>query len=123
MNTKHTTEPWEVGHWQTMGSPEIHAKGKGDVNCLLAKTVNHGYISLEESHANANRTVVCVNACAGMDDPAGEINRLKEVNADLLAALERAVGFRSVGSPDWHKFDEITAQCKAAIAKAKGEDK
>jgi hypothetical protein len=47
-----------------------------------------GSFSLDE--ANASRIVACVNACAGMEDPAAEIERLKAQRDELLAALELA---------------------------------
>ena len=33
----------------------------------------------ERDKSNGERIVACVNACAGMDDPAAEIKRLREI--------------------------------------------
>ena len=40
--------------------------------------------------ANASRIVACVNACAGMEDPAAEIDELKRQRDELLEALNMA---------------------------------
>jgi len=56
---------------------------------LVARTYDS-----ENAHANANRIVACVNACAGMDDPAAEISRLRARVAELEgAAKELADGW------------------------------
>ena len=50
---------------------------------LVARTYDS-----ENAHANANRIVACVNACAGMDDPAAEISRLRDELAAWKAEAE-----------------------------------
>lgn len=46
-----------------------------------------GRCDCDHDRANANRIVACVNACAGMADPASEIAALKAQRDELLAAL------------------------------------
>jgi hypothetical protein len=65
MNTKHTPEPWKHNEEQIIG------------DTLLIALCHHGY------KANAARIVACVNACAGMDDPAKEIATLRDRIAEL----------------------------------------
>ena len=124
MNTKHTPEPWERVHGIIVQSP-FQKIPNGTRSLTICRTDNPRMGEQEEG-ANAKRIVDCVNACAGMDDPAKEIASLKETNADLLAALESFLRAPSVGSdgPGSHTivvqgFNRRAAQ--AAITKAKGE--
>jgi hypothetical protein len=83
MNTKHTPEPWSV-------RPEKDSAFFG-VRHTLHKftTLGHCQIRVDytpESIANASRIVACVNACAGIDDPAKEI----ATHRARIAELEQA---------------------------------
>ena len=77
MNTTHTPEPW-VTVTHANGTPTlIHGQASHIAECW----------SLDRVHtptANASRIVACVNACAGMEDPAAEIERLKAQRAELV---------------------------------------
>lgn len=67
--TQHTPEPWvTVAH--ASGRPTlIQSNGKHLAECWsLDRNIN--------CQANAERIVACVNACAGMEDPAKEIAEL-----------------------------------------------
>lgn len=72
--TKHTAEPWQ----------EINGKIRGPASELIVsdKCANE---------ADLARIVACVNACAGMEDPAAAI-------ASAKRALERAI---RCASPEW----------------------
>ena len=68
--SKHTPEPWEVERSVDYG--------------LVAQAVNPSPNDSDidgnrEAHYNAARIVACVNACAGIDDPAAEIAALRKV--------------------------------------------
>ena len=79
MNTTHTPEPWEA---RSIGiSRKDNHNGP-----ILACYVNTAqrYIGVKEAEANASRIVACVNACAGMEDPAAEIERFKAQRAELV---------------------------------------
>lgn len=74
--SKHTPEPWnldsdDVVAWIDGADGESITEVFGD--------------------ANARRIVACVNACAGMDEPAVAIARLRAENARLREALEKIV--------------------------------
>jgi hypothetical protein len=64
----HTQEPWEV-----------EEDDNGSIIVSGRQMVNIGY------HEEAFRIVACVNACAGMIDPAAEINAMREQLAQCLA--------------------------------------
>lgn len=83
----HTPTPWHVGE----NGPTIYdANGRVVANCSAVGE------DLIESIANAQRIVMCVNACAGLADPAQAISDLAE---ELGAAIER--------NPDWRKAGEL----------------
>ena len=60
MKTKHTPEPWIAVGERVAG------------NGILIALCGHGNAD------NAARIVACVNACAGMEDPAKEIAEMRE---------------------------------------------
>lgn len=66
--SKHAPEPWVVNGYLDIW----HSGGPG------------GHMFNADTVGNADRIVACVNACAGMDDPAAELTRLR---ADLAAAV------------------------------------
>lgn len=64
MNT-HTPEPWFIA---TTEPAEIRTHPCGGI--VIGETIPNAY--------NASRAVACVNACAGMADPAKEIAHLRD---------------------------------------------
>lgn len=79
---EHTPEPWacdpdSIGH--------IYAVGDKRATGACGNVLTYTGRPLEERRANARRIVACVNACAGMADPAADIAR-------MLAALAAAPG-------------------------------
>ena len=87
--SKHTPEPWVVEDRQ-----DIDTNFYSDDATVSIIGGCQEYIfahrDIEERRANARRIVTCVNACAGMDDPAAEIAELKRQRDELLAALNYA---------------------------------
>lgn len=84
--TKHTPEPWEiVGKF----SDKIyHAPS----DTVVAQSWYPGASSISPADtmiANARRIVACVNACAGMSDPAAEIAALRAERDEWEAKAER----------------------------------
>ena len=81
--SEHTKEPWRVmgpcAQWETArifsGARYIGSIGNSDE-------------TESETRANADRIVSCVNACAGMEDPATDISALKAQRDELLAEVE-----------------------------------
>lgn len=83
--SKHTPEPWTYyTEPQPNGCPIIGARGL--MVAMLAHSVNHAD-QKAEAIGNADRIVSCVNACAGMSDPAEQIQGLY-VARETLATVE-----------------------------------
>ncbi len=78
--TKHTPEPWEAF------DAEITTPDK---RVFVAVTDESIHMTQNEQRANAARIVACVNACAGMEDPAGEIERLQAISLRHLRDLDK----------------------------------
>ena len=75
--SKHTPEPWalfEVGD----GRPHLCPASESDKMSILTIAEEDGVtFACVYKDSDANRIVTCVNACAGMADPAAEIAELK----------------------------------------------
>ena len=82
MSAKHTSEPW---HNET--SPLVKA---GDER-LIANGAPFSVDVRVLSEENFQRAVKCVNALAGMTDPAAEIAALKAENERMREALDLIV--------------------------------
>lgn len=92
---KHTTEPWSVGgndamphthHSQLVG---LFDDGDGSPTPFVMASFNHNFAEL--SVANACRAVSCVNALAGIPDPAKytqSVERLVEAAKKALPFLD-----------------------------------
>lgn len=87
--TKHTAEPWTI----TTEGGELYICDQHDA--LLMRVGPVGSRD-KEDHWNAERAVACVNACAGMEDPAEAI---REARMQMADAIERA-GFSLPGPTD-----------------------
>jgi hypothetical protein len=77
---KHTPEPWKVDGGKCRNAI-VHEFGQ----MAIAECWYRG--NWENTRANAARIVACINACAGMEDPAKEIEHLRSQNRKMLAAL------------------------------------
>ena len=89
--SKHTPEPWAVDEYMAVG---------GLTGMLIDNAGNHigtafNVTMSAEAVTNARRIVTCVNACAGMADPAAEIAELKRQRDELLG-LVKAVSYHSI---------------------------
>lgn len=76
--TAHTPGPWEVFPNYTSGQIDI---GPIEHHSNLVRCV--ATFGMEEM-PDASRIVACVNACEGMDDPAAELELLRDMAATLL---------------------------------------
>lgn len=95
--SKHTPEPW-LDDRATHDDPYQNIKILGDENrgiCWL--WIDDAPVDdwNTEQRANANRIVTCINACAGMTDPAAEIAELKRQRDELLGIV-KAVSYHSI---------------------------
>lgn len=86
--SKHTEGKWVVREQETsftIGQEFFGGK-------LIAETAPFfsylGVAAKEVARENARRIAACVNACAGMEDPAAEIAELKRQRDELLEALQ-----------------------------------
>lgn len=74
----HTSTPW--------------ATATGDETKIVYRPSPYAYdrqvVAEGLSPSDARHIVACVNACAGMNDPAADIARLREANAEMLGALK-----------------------------------
>lgn len=131
MTTNHTPEPWHVS---TDGYAVSIPRGHGETT--VADCFDAGRDEFPATRqANARRIVACVNACEGIGTETlekersyvrghkgllDERNRLREINAELLAAL-RKIEVGHVRAPAGTHRDALN-RCKelsrAALAKA-----
>ena len=117
--SNHTPEPW---YWHENDSYcEINSERDGQIGDSCASSCL-GDIDL--GRANARRIVACVNACEGMEDPAAEIDELKQQRDELFSLVKAVVyhslsvtvnGTRCAAFP-WVEYE-------AMVNKAKGGEK
>jgi hypothetical protein len=129
---KHTKEPWSVrgGVEHLEDGPDEYvaeiepapcATFRGDV-CRIQSAVCISGIGHEESAANANRIVTCVNAMAGIEDPQAFVESHAAM-LEALGALKAILGLSETTSPfggemQQDRIDRTVERAEAAIAKA-----
>lgn len=85
--SKHTPEPW-IAIDRAIKLNNGFGYGETVANVPGGNTSGPFFVqSDEECEANARRIVSCVNACAGMEDPAAEITELKRQRDELFAVI------------------------------------
>jgi len=74
--SKHTPEPWVADDRHDLETNFYSDDATGSIigGC---QEYMFAHRDIEERRANARRIVTCINACAGMADPAAEIAELK----------------------------------------------
>ena len=86
--SNHTPEPWKYEKELSAGCDEwlisMDAGDRGRGICIAETRPG----SVAGGQANAHRIVTCVNACAGMEDPAAEIAELKRQRDELLRDMQ-----------------------------------
>ena len=110
----HTPEPWHVSHDLGEGISIAHEIAP---HCgkLIPLAEAKFWLSAKEpdaretAHANAHRIVACVNACAGMADPAAEIAALR-VALEIAATTLETV---------WKERDPKNIAAKCASQRAR----
>ena len=114
----YTPEPWRVGCDEVMRfAYETQLVGTINGEPFIMATFNNNFRELSE--ANAARAEACVNACAGMDDPAAEIARLRSRAAEAHQWEEMAERTGLPLKPEGAEAEiarlrEIESQAKAA---------
>ena len=120
MMSKHTPEPWVFDD-----RPDIDTNFYSDdaTGSIIGECQEYTFAhrDIEERRANASRIVTCVNACAGMADPAAEIAELKRQRDELLG-LVKAVSYHSIpATVDGIKCAAFPwAEYESMVIKAKG---
>lgn len=102
--SRHTPEPWRVGD---AGFTVFGPKDSIPVPLTIA-TLRNAY--------NTRRIVSCVNACAGLTDPAAEIAALREALRHLTDTAAACYPFTSV---DHAHGLIVKARAALALGKAK----
>ena len=110
--SKHTPEPWRICEpFEGAGGYEIADSAMNRVCCDITEI-------------NANRIVTCVNACAGMADPAAEIAELKRQRDELLG-LVKAVSYHSIPATvdgikcaafPWEEYESMVKKAKGSAS-------
>jgi len=111
MMSKHTQEPWAA---TDRAIKRDNGFGYGEIiaNVPGGNTSGPFFVQCdEECEANARRIVSCVNACAGMADPAAEIAELKRQRDEFVGLMEliaSEIPFRQGknGNCPWHGHSE-----------------
>lgn len=113
----HTPEPWSLftnRHPETNGKPWgcIESKSHPAGGAGVCPSGINTYWSGEIGRANAARIVACVNALAGVEDPAAAIREAMEAMKSLIEGWD----FDEIG-----QFDgELVERLRAALAKLGG---
>ena len=97
---KHTSEPWSL-----LSQRQDIIKGKDGSHILECI----GHEANPRTQANADRIVACVNACAGMEDPAYEIAKLREEVKRLRGEYGPKQYYSNASSWDIRELDIIFA--------------
>lgn len=106
----HTREPWGTGSALSNTCHVVFSRN-GRTMRRVAQFSPSPYMNKAECEANADRAVACVNACAGMEDPAAEIGRLRaeigRLEADLKKSRDQAqraaAGLNKYGVKEEHE--------------------
>lgn len=77
MKPKHSPEPWALNPYDG-GAPEIYGFSHRGQTRAIARVLYHNGSEDPEVRANAHRIVACVNALAGIEDPAAAIAAARE---------------------------------------------
>ena len=114
--SKHTPEPWSIGTSRITSLNICAIDSHGNKAIVASPNFN-----FSNHHENAVRIVTCVNACAGMADPAAEIAELKRQRDELLG-LVKAVSYHSIpATVDGIKCAAFPwAEYESMVIKAKG---
>ena len=108
--SKHTPEPWGNSKLR-LCFIEFEKLG---ITAIIPQYAD------EEAKANTRRIVTCVNACAGMDDPAAEIEKLRRQRDELLGLVRAVVchstvkdvmGVKCAAFP-WTEYEGLAAKVK-----------
>ena len=99
--SKHTPEPWNISHDDSTEEWSIVTNQQGSIIANVNEETGPELVGSDPvmrkmpGLENASRIVACVNACAGMADPAAEIAELKRQRDELLG-LVKAVSYHSI---------------------------
>ena len=96
MERTHTPEPWKVGFDDGSGAKADRREGAwicaGVDDVVVRGGESFGLNFGVQAQPDAERIVSCVNACAGMADPAATITALTEALKEVMVALANEHG-------------------------------
>jgi hypothetical protein len=110
----HTAEPWVFAYGSIYQGDDANTVEEFTGRIANMDRDNPRTTPCERDQ-NARRIVACVNACAGMADPATDIVRLRRERAALLEALKTLVETTEVRHEDM-------AAARAALALCGGKE-
>ena len=130
-----TPEPWSADAGYVFGQvPGGRPNGEGIARCHGSAGARNGEHTQENDYANAARIVACVNALAGVEDPAafveavqGVMARIDTTYAGPCMMIERELAEaqilaeqrgRDIGVPDPAAFVAAVQRLEAIAAKA-----
>lgn len=99
MSAKHTPEPWALSGCVNECSISGHSVICDQSNAPI------GYIAYSD---DANRAIICVNACAGIEDPGAAIREAREALFALLALREN--GDVPSWTAQWDRAEQALAK-------------
>ena len=88
---KHTREPWIAGEYPPGARVRSYAAMSEDGALLASMQTVSIHVGKLPGKANAARIVACINACAGIEDPAAELARLRRVEGAAREVLTETV--------------------------------
>jgi len=103
--TKHTPEPWATMYCDGDKYVTVSDDNLGTIACFPIRNAPS-----YPHNENAARAVACVNACAGIEDPAAELERLRAV--EVLA--------KTVADMNWFKTTGLNFAAISALRTALG---
>jgi hypothetical protein len=94
MNVKHTPGPWRIAAGVVICAAD-HAGNSAQV-----ATTQYSAFTWEEEERNAERIVSCVNACAGIEDPAAYIEAMRRELRRLVDLCDTEATMFDGSNPD-----------------------
>ena len=119
-NMKHTPEPWEAYYGCVIAESEQGITINGGTGKEAREYYGGNLIGESISDANADRIVACVNACAGMEDPAAEIAALRAEVERLKPAAKPSLPDRFFVPCTEQEADEVYELLEGAGYKTEG---
>lgn len=114
----HTFETWHKAKWPTSRKGDYTIVTNQDKQPVLEQSDYEGF-SISETRMD--RAITCVNACAGIEDPATAIKEARVCLNELIGQVVQAKdGFGIWPYENSGSMTQVLERAKAALAKLKG---